>query len=161
MKRGRDYVRVTTIADKQILVPVRDIVLVLPPTLFGSLEVPGHYEERYEVMYRRDGGLWHGRAEIDALIAAGVKLPTLPPWIALANNLWCYAQTRMAGGEADWLVSVIERQVRAAGGEDAIGLLNRAYQADEAATIQIAGLIFENTARESHSAGRRATEPHS
>ena len=38
MKRGTDNVRITTIADKQILVPIRDIVLVLPPTLFGSLE---------------------------------------------------------------------------------------------------------------------------
>ena len=154
MKRGRDNVRITTIADKQILVPARDIVIVLPPTLFGSLEVPGPYEERYEVMYRRDGGLWFGRVESDDLIAAGLKLPTLPPWIALVNVLWCFAQTLMAGGEADWLVPVIERNVKLAGGENATGLLNRMYQGDESATIQLTQLIFENTARESRLAGQ-------
>ena len=105
-------------------------------------------------MYRRDGGLWHGRAEGDDLILAGLKLPTLPPWIALVNVLWCYAQTRMAGGEADWLVSVIERYVKLAGGEDATGLLNRMYHGDELAPIQLTRLIFANTAREAFSAGR-------
>ena len=154
MKPGRDFIHVIDLRGERISVPTRDIVRVLLPTLFGSPEVPGPYEERYEVMYRRDGGLWHGRAEGDDLISAGLKLPTLPPWIALVNVLWCYAQTRMAGVEADSLVSVIERQVKLAGGEDAASLLNRMYHGDELATIQLTRLIFKNTARESFSAGR-------
>lgn len=152
--RPRNTVNVTSIADDEIAIPADDINLVLPPTLFGSPKIPGYYEPRFEVQYRRDG-LWHGRADRNALIAAGIRLPELPPWIALVDALYHFARSRMAGAEAiaDLFVSEFELRVMLAGGEDAAKLLSRMYHGDDLATVELVQLIYKNASREAMAGG--------